>query len=444
MSMEGREDGNWETAMSNHREIQAEIIHRRNLELFDDVESLLPGGCMPDCVEQRQETDPWVPEDKLGGRKRKSRAKAKEPATKRARGAPVPEGAMEGFIAASKLTKQSKKSAARQRAALSDTSDEDLPDVTAALNATDDSRKSDRSEARSSTSGKARYSTKHASDVGEPSTAANKKAPRKTKQAPIVEPSSPIMPSSPILRPMHAGHDLATEIWEEPPTAQSVAKSSRLHGSNSSAWILDVEDDEYPMRGPKATVPSMGAPATEESPVVVRRRPLRNVIPSSDSNAAPAIRVGLPLAPMQNGANGSPLRQSHKAKHADRIDPRTFLEIEAGVSDPSENEDDDSSGEEDETDRRFAGHFQPTQAPKGYNQHRAYLAGLSTQRAKGDPAFANRGPEKAAFLAKARRPVLLSQEPVGDPSSGYAETDDSFVVDDDVPIAYDTDASSDA
>nr|XP_019001717.1 uncharacterized protein I203_05920 [Kwoniella mangroviensis CBS 8507]OCF65178.1 hypothetical protein I203_05920 [Kwoniella mangroviensis CBS 8507] len=61
---ENREDTNWETAQQTHRDIQEEILHSRNLELFEDVEPLLPDGKFPECIEQEMEIDPWDPDDK--------------------------------------------------------------------------------------------------------------------------------------------------------------------------------------------------------------------------------------------------------------------------------------------------------------------------------------------------------------------------------------------
>ncbi|WWC72771.1 uncharacterized protein I206_106735 [Kwoniella pini CBS 10737] len=60
---ENREDMNWESAQQTHRDIQEEILHSRNLELFEDVEPLLPDK-FPECIEQEMEIDPWDPEDK--------------------------------------------------------------------------------------------------------------------------------------------------------------------------------------------------------------------------------------------------------------------------------------------------------------------------------------------------------------------------------------------
>ncbi len=85
------------------------------------------------------------------------------------------------------------------------------------------------------------------------------------------------------------------------------------------------------------------------------------------------------------------------------------LDLDVGVS-GSESEDEPSSDVESESDRVFANNFQPTQAPKGYNQKAIYLAGLSTQAApKAGLAFKQRH-DRDAFLAKARRPVLLTDD----------------------------------
>jgi len=114
------------------------------------------------------------------------------------------------------------------------------------------------------------------------------------------------------------------------------------------------------------------------------------------------------------------------------------------------------------SDRAFAGlNFQPTQAPKGYNQHAAYVAGLSTQAAgRQGLAFRNghkrahhdedddedekddedtgdgrrgRGAaesrvDTAGWLAKARKPVLVSDEE--DEASENEYEMGSFVCDD--------------
>ncbi|WRT70898.1 uncharacterized protein IL334_007897 [Kwoniella shivajii] len=112
---ENREDTNWDTAQQTHRDIQEEILHSRNLELFEDVEPLLPDK-FPECVEQEMEIDPWDPGDKAFQKPlmeveklvRKSKAKAERAALAqnqgkgKGRGNDVPEGA-EGFKSVAEL-----------------------------------------------------------------------------------------------------------------------------------------------------------------------------------------------------------------------------------------------------------------------------------------------------------------------------------------------------
>lgn len=117
---EGREDANWDTAQATHREIQEEILHSRNLELFDDVERLLPPGKLPDCVEQEMPVDPWDPSDlkkarKLFSPKRASKTKADKPVQ---RGHEIPEGGSVGFKSVAQLLKESGKSIGKGKTAV--------------------------------------------------------------------------------------------------------------------------------------------------------------------------------------------------------------------------------------------------------------------------------------------------------------------------------------
>jgi ATP-dependent DNA helicase MPH1 len=88
---EGREDSHWESAQQTHREIQHEIMHSRNLQLFDDVERLLPPGQLPACIEQEMVVHDWKVDEP-----RKKRASLTS-VPKRPRGEPLPEGAQVGF-----------------------------------------------------------------------------------------------------------------------------------------------------------------------------------------------------------------------------------------------------------------------------------------------------------------------------------------------------------
>lgn len=109
------------------------------------------------------------------------------------------------------------------------------------------------------------------------------------------------------------------------------------------------------------------------------------------------------------------------------------MELDAGVS-GSDVSSDESSGVEDDSDRRFAGDFQATQAPRGYNQRAVYAAGLSTQGGAGvGLGFANGADRRAAFMAKARRAVLVSDD---ERSSDNEYELGSFVCDDEDEMAF--------
>lgn len=239
--------------------------------------------------------------------------------------------------------------------------------------------------------------------------------------------------------------------------------------------MLDVDDDEFqpqmpgaqvlakPFKpptfkaapahgamGPPASVPKSSArvstaaevPTSDASPVIVRRRGANRVaiVPSSEPDTPMSAEpTGFRPASRVNRADpqtASPVPAP--ARRRDKVRTRNmFVEDDVDVSGDDRDEDEeDVSDVESESDRRFAGNFKATQAPKGYNQRRAYLAGLSTQAPQGGPVFADRGNRHNDFLSKARRPILLSQEDTQQgPSSDY---EGSFVCDDDEPVAYES------
>jgi len=253
-------------------------------------------------------------------------------------------------------------------------------------------------------------------------------------------------------------------------------------------WMLDLEDDEFqpqmpgaqilakPFKAPTFKVASakttstygaMGPPSSvqrssasapggaaevptsDASPIIVRRRGANRpaIAPSSpDPDTSPTTETGFRPASRMLAATPdtiSPIAPVRRRKVNGRV-PNRFIEDDVDVSgdddDDEDDDEDDEDDEEDESDRKFAGHFQPTQAPKGYNQSRAYLAGLATQATKYGPAFRDRGHKHTEFLSKARRPILLSQENTQHgPSSDY---EGSFVCGDET-IDYDSDMDDD-
>ncbi len=108
---EGREDANWDTAQQTHREIQEEILHSRNLELFEDVEPLLPYGKVPECIEQVMPVDRWDPEDqKLKRHLPVASDRSETKPVKTQRGHEIPDGAHDGFKSVAELLRDAGKS----------------------------------------------------------------------------------------------------------------------------------------------------------------------------------------------------------------------------------------------------------------------------------------------------------------------------------------------
>jgi ATP-dependent DNA helicase MPH1 len=126
----GREDTNWDSAQQTHREIQEEILHSRNLELFEDVEPLLIPGQFPKCVEQEMPVDPWDPADQKS-RTRLPGSQGVDTAsktTKKSRGHEIPDDAPDGFMSVAALLKGKGKGKKRARSPTPIQSDHDDDD----------------------------------------------------------------------------------------------------------------------------------------------------------------------------------------------------------------------------------------------------------------------------------------------------------------------------
>lgn len=60
---EDREERNWDRADDNYKDVQRFIIKAEHLELYDDVERLIPAHLKPECVEMVMEIEEYVRED---------------------------------------------------------------------------------------------------------------------------------------------------------------------------------------------------------------------------------------------------------------------------------------------------------------------------------------------------------------------------------------------
>lgn len=101
---EGREERNWERAEQQYREIQHFIVRAEQLELYGDVERLIPEHIKPECVEMTMEIEEHVREDP-NSRKRSFDEEDDGPSSKRKRRKRddnptrnVPTGASTGFV----------------------------------------------------------------------------------------------------------------------------------------------------------------------------------------------------------------------------------------------------------------------------------------------------------------------------------------------------------
>lgn len=544
---ENREDANWDTAQQTHREIQEEILHSRNLELFEDVEPLLPLGKFPKCVEQEMPVDPWDPADQNQKNKRKlksasqrERDKEEKAAKKqKQRGHEIPDGAHEGFKSVAELLKGQGKATAKKRGKQpvgiqSDEEEEEEEDEDAAAEllygkvkgkgaskvkkATSRSSKSSARSTKSATSARSTATEdvqRSAEEAKEAEKEARKRAQERTNQNALdffrtegplrrktqaimaTPPSSPPVPQSkapymPSPSPEGSSPDIPLDGTRRPsklsPRTAAIAGFSQVAPVDLS-WEDDADgvDDEETlgkemphllhtksteMMPPPPLPLHVSSPyATDHSPhqptqFPVRRPGHRGPVVAHSSAARPAVASDASDSPI-----GQPRRIRRRIDSSPVVPPpgrrsrvhpgrvkklvcRLSLESYNGIADladkqldldvevsGSESSDEPSGDEETESDRLFANDFQPTQAPKGYNQRAMYAAGLSTQVAPAHGLAFKPRHDQNAFLAKARKPVLVSDEE-DDGSENEYELG-SFVCDD-ADVSFDSECDSSA
>jgi ATP-dependent DNA helicase MPH1 len=99
---ESREEANWDKAKEHYETVQASIMRGETLELFADVDRLLPDHIKPKCLETNMVIEEYVRDTKP------SKSNVSAPTgTKRKRNTDVtrniPDGAVNGFVPSSKL-----------------------------------------------------------------------------------------------------------------------------------------------------------------------------------------------------------------------------------------------------------------------------------------------------------------------------------------------------
>ncbi|KAH9937493.1 uncharacterized protein B0H18DRAFT_1081663 [Fomitopsis serialis] len=99
---EGREDRNWEKAKEKYKDVQDYIVKADELELYADVERLLPDHVKPECVERVMEIEEYVREEKVPRKGSRADANGSPKGKKRKRDddplRSIPAGASSSFV----------------------------------------------------------------------------------------------------------------------------------------------------------------------------------------------------------------------------------------------------------------------------------------------------------------------------------------------------------
>jgi ATP-dependent DNA helicase MPH1 len=121
---EGREDLNFDKAKDTHKAVQKTILSGDQLELYADVERLLPEHIKPECLEKRMEIQEYIRDEDRRSRKEGNRSPTKTAKRKRnddiSRN--IPTGASTGFVSVAELVVK----AAKKRKKVSVSKDLDL------------------------------------------------------------------------------------------------------------------------------------------------------------------------------------------------------------------------------------------------------------------------------------------------------------------------------
>ena len=105
---EGREETNWNKAREAYNDVQRSIVRGEQLELYDDVERLLPDHIKPQCLEMVMEIEEY--DRSITEKSRESTTQ--EPSKKRKRNndstRDIPPGACTGFVSVAELLQKQK------------------------------------------------------------------------------------------------------------------------------------------------------------------------------------------------------------------------------------------------------------------------------------------------------------------------------------------------
>jgi hypothetical protein len=460
-----REENNWAKAQDTYKVVQQTIVRGTDLELFGDVERLLPDNVQPQCIEMVMEIIPYEREERRRGSSKNSgrsvSSNIKDALMKRSR------LAEDDLEAGSPVKKKPKKFVESE-------SEEDIPPIKRAPTLT-------KANSRSSASTGFLSARKMLPEV-QRSVHKEDTRPLKTqsglKATPSQKPTDNAKPSSLKVKPAAGASAsvnpyswLVDESDSDNPNANTKPQDEVIdltdteEEEESDAELAQARIVSSKIKKAKSPdyEPAHRATSSPDSSFVVppirRRRQPNNVTDLSiaqDLTFEPARRLKrkddvtdkalMPPPPLPNSsqseATSPPAHhpkqiQRPKAQKPSILDGNILLEMEAIHSgDEIDAGSSDSEGIERSSDRDFVVDTSATQTDPDYDQSAIYRQGLFTQAPVGGPRFTT-APVRNGYLGRGRGNSLRRGHFSSSPSRG-SELDTyslgSFVVDDDDEI----------
>ena len=485
---EDREERNWAKSKENYEDVQQCIIRGSDIELYSDVERLIPEHIKPELLGMKMPIEEYTREEKSSKTTPPSPEKSKKRKRKEDPGRNVPVGAITGFLAASKLRVKEKDpdSKGKRPRVWRPLSNDDLEDELDKQIANDLDFTQSASPPSKVVTGSKTTLRKGARTTNKPK---GKGINKGTKTTENVSQESIRGTSKGASAP--SNYLLPDEALSAPPSMSFGSNKTHKLGSqmtsetiSSRNWLLDQESDEdvFAVGTPQQLIAPTSpfttarhlAEAISDEDIGLISIPNQSPSPARKAFQAGSINIVQPLDSNETGSS-SPIRRvrgrpkaskvesssdgdnSPRDSHLRRIGTRArpkrsklginhnpLFDVEAQHSGDEVSEGhSDVDMVENESDREFLRPLDPTQASPSYNQDAAYRFGLMTQVPHGGPVFASKPVRTGPFaggITKPRRPILVSSSPNRDEPNEYAM--DSFVVDDDEPIVFDQ-ASSD-
>ncbi|KAF7306708.1 hypothetical protein MIND_00462500 [Mycena indigotica] len=415
---EGREEVTIDKAMDKQKLVHGAIVHGEQLELYGDVERLLPDHIRPECLEKEMEIERYVRDDKKRTSSKETSSNSK--GTKRKRNDDparnIPTGANMGFTTASKLrVKEPKPVKEPKRQKVEDTR---------SLEERGEDDDMDR-ELEEGIVG-LRHRAMTADSLATTTKSINTTTLRRA----------------------------ATEGTKRATTKKAPPKTAKNPSSTDIGWLLDEDDDDVEVVEPVKTLSAKAAGKQRASTPVKNDMPPPPVPSRAFSPPQPSFpvrrggkqRVQIIDIKSSPQVDSSPVQRRLHRRGA-RVDkptvrsekkrpPRGLYDLEAVHSGDEESE--GGSEEEDpesESDRQFLKDFPDTQVSPSYDQSLVYRQSLLTQAPGRGPIFAGRPVRNGLFGRlggeKRERATVVSSSPY----RGESESDEyafgSFVVADD-------------